>query len=256
MEIAPPRRRSAARRSSRLTEQATYTSPISATLACVGTQPEIMNNAAIRLLGLNTPQVKQQAEDIIFGQLRQVIASMRIDDINKDRDKFLQAIQHSVEPELKKIGLVLINVNITDIQDESGYIDAIGQKAAPVDAAIVGIIVFLVIGRCADSWFAKPPDVAAIHAENELHARERAAAIPPGFVTPTTFAELVATLRTLTGADSVLAPDGLVVLEHARRQMAPGSAGRLVVTLRLVSGDSALAFYQRHADVRKPEPEI
>ena len=96
----------------------------------IGTQPEIMHNAAIRLLGLGTPQVKQQAEDIIFGQLRQVIASMRIDDINKDRDKFLQNIQHSVEPELKKIGLVLINVNITDIKDESGYIKALGQKAA------------------------------------------------------------------------------------------------------------------------------
>src|SRR5205814_5726498 len=96
----------------------------------LGTQPEIKQNAAIRLLGLNTQQIKQQAEDIIFGQLRQVIASMRIEDINRDRESFLQHIQNSVEPELKKIGLVLINVNITDIQDESGYIDAIGQKAA------------------------------------------------------------------------------------------------------------------------------
>jgi len=96
----------------------------------IGTQPEIMQNAAIRLLGLNTQQIKQQAEDIIFGQLRQVIASMRIEDINRDRESFLQNIQHSVEPELKKIGLVLINVNITDIRDESGYIKALGQKAA------------------------------------------------------------------------------------------------------------------------------
>ncbi|MBI3866001.1 MAG: flotillin family protein [Planctomycetia bacterium] len=96
----------------------------------IGTQPEIMQNAAIRLLGLNTAQIKQQAEDIIFGQLRQVIASMRIEDINRDRESFLQNIQHSVEPELKKIGLVLINVNITDIRDESGYIKALGQKAA------------------------------------------------------------------------------------------------------------------------------
>ena len=55
---------------------------------------------------------------------------MRIEDINRDRDTFLQHIQNSLEPELKKIGLVLINVNITDITDESGYIDAIGQKAA------------------------------------------------------------------------------------------------------------------------------
>jgi len=96
----------------------------------VSIQPGVMLNAANRLLGLNTAQIKKQAEDIIFGQLRQVIASMRIEDINRDREKFLHAIQSSVEPELEKIGLVLINVNITDITDESGYIEAIGRKAA------------------------------------------------------------------------------------------------------------------------------
>lgn len=96
----------------------------------IGTQKEQMQNAAIRLLGLNIMQIKKQAEDIIFGQMRQVIASMGIEEINKDREKFLHSIQMSLEPELRKIGLVLINVNITDITDESGYIEAIGQKAA------------------------------------------------------------------------------------------------------------------------------
>jgi flotillin len=96
----------------------------------IGTDLETMNNAAIRLLRLNIEEIKQQAGDIIFGQLRQVIASMHIEEINRDRDKFLQSIQTSLEPELKKIGLVLINVNITDITDESGYIEAIGRKAA------------------------------------------------------------------------------------------------------------------------------
>lgn len=96
----------------------------------IGTDVEFMNNASIRLLGLGTESIKQQAGDIIFGQLRQVIASMRIEDINRDRDKFLENIQRSLEPELKKLGLVLINVNITDITDESGYIEAIGRKAA------------------------------------------------------------------------------------------------------------------------------
>jgi len=96
----------------------------------IGITNELMNNAAIRLLGLTSPEIKRQAEDIIFGQLRQVIASMRIEEINRDRDRFLESIQLSLEPELKKIGLVLINVNITDITDESGYIEAIGRKAA------------------------------------------------------------------------------------------------------------------------------
>ncbi len=96
----------------------------------IGTSPEVMQNAAIRLLGLSTQDIKNQALDIIFGQLRQVIASMPIEAINKDRDVFLKNIQHSLEPELEKIGLVLINVNITDITDESGYIEALGRKAA------------------------------------------------------------------------------------------------------------------------------
>ncbi len=96
----------------------------------IGTAPELMQNAAIRLLGLSKPEVSKQAEDIIFGQLRQVIASMNIEEINRDRDAFLSSITTSLDPELRKIGLVLINVNITDITDESGYIEAIGRKAA------------------------------------------------------------------------------------------------------------------------------
>ena len=96
----------------------------------IGTEPASMNNAAVRLLGLSEKDIQAQARDIIFGQLRQVIASMQIEEINRDRDSFLDRVQSSLEPELRKIGLVLINVNITDITDESGYIEAIGRKAA------------------------------------------------------------------------------------------------------------------------------
>ncbi|MBZ0151083.1 MAG: flotillin family protein, partial [Planctomycetes bacterium] len=96
----------------------------------VGTEATVMQTAAIRLLGLDQRQVMKQAEDIILGQLRQVIASMTIEDINRNRDKFLDSVQNSLTPELEKIGLVLINVNITDITDESGYIEAMGRKAA------------------------------------------------------------------------------------------------------------------------------
>ncbi len=96
----------------------------------IGTEPAVMQNAAVRLLNLASEDIMAQARDIIFGQLRQVIASMRIEDINRDREAFLSSIQKSLEPELRKVGLVLINVNITDITDDSGYIEAIGRKAA------------------------------------------------------------------------------------------------------------------------------
>ena len=96
----------------------------------ISTENGIMQNAAERLLGLKLVQVQELAKDIIFGQLRLVIATMDIEEINTDRDKFLDAVSSNVESELKKIGLRLINVNVTDINDESGYIVALGKEAA------------------------------------------------------------------------------------------------------------------------------
>ena len=96
----------------------------------ISTEPSVMQNAAERLLGLTLESVKDLAQEIIFGQLRLVVASMDIEEINSDRDQFLSHITHSVEAELKKVGLKLINVNITDIHDESGYIEALGKEAA------------------------------------------------------------------------------------------------------------------------------
>ena len=96
----------------------------------ISTEPSVMQNAAERLLGLQLDAVQDLAQEIIFGQLRLVVASMDIEEINSDRDQFLSHITHSVEAELKKVGLKLINVNITDIHDESGYIQALGKEAA------------------------------------------------------------------------------------------------------------------------------
>ena len=96
----------------------------------ISTEPDSMLAAAERLLGLQSSQIQEMARDILFGQLRLVIATMSIEELNSDRDKFLEAITANVEVELKKIGLRLINVNVTDIKDESGYIEALGQEAA------------------------------------------------------------------------------------------------------------------------------
>ena len=96
----------------------------------ISTEPGVMQNAAERLLVLKLQEIQELAKDIIFGQLRLVIATMDIEEINTDRDKFLEAVSRNVEGELKKIGLRLINVNVTDISDESGYISALGKEAA------------------------------------------------------------------------------------------------------------------------------
>ena len=96
----------------------------------ISTESDSMNTAAERLLGLSPEQIQELAKDILFGQLRLVVATMTIEEINSDRDKFLENISKNVDSELKKIGLKLINVNVTDIKDESGYIEALGKEAA------------------------------------------------------------------------------------------------------------------------------
>ncbi len=115
----------------------------------ISTEPESMNNAAERLLGLSSEQIQELASDILFGQLRLVIATMTIEEINSDRDKFLESISTNVEAELKKIGLKLINVNVTDIKDESGYIEALGREAAAkaINEAKVSVAVQEKIGE-------------------------------------------------------------------------------------------------------------
>ncbi|HZF66714.1 MAG TPA: hypothetical protein VEZ47_01615 [Gemmatirosa sp.] len=96
----------------------------------IGTEPEYQQNAAARLLGKTSVEMAKIAEHILVGQLRAVIATLSIDEINRDRDAFRAKVQHQLEPELKKLGLVLINSNLQDLRDQSGYLDALGKQAA------------------------------------------------------------------------------------------------------------------------------
>ncbi|MDR2635727.1 MAG: hypothetical protein LBC08_02730 [Campylobacteraceae bacterium] len=96
----------------------------------IATEESNMNSAAVRLLGLDQHDIESMATEIIIGQLRLTVASLTIEQINQDRERFLDAIRKNIDTELDKIGLCLINVNVTDITDESGYIESIGKKAA------------------------------------------------------------------------------------------------------------------------------
>jgi len=109
--------------------------------AAISTQPTLMANAAVRLLGLSQEEIRSQAQDIILGQMRAVIATMAIQEINRDRQSFMALVNEAVSGELEKVGLEVINVNIRDIDDESGYIQAIGKKAAAeaVNQALIDV---------------------------------------------------------------------------------------------------------------------
>ena len=94
----------------------------------ISTDPGVMANAAERLLGQPLSSIESLASEIIFGQMRAVIAKMDIESFISERDQFIERITKGVEGELRKVGLKLMNVSIRDITDEEGQIAAIAQS--------------------------------------------------------------------------------------------------------------------------------
>ena len=135
----------------------------------ISTEADSMNNAAERLLGLAPGDIQELSKDILFGQLRLVIATMTIEEINSDRDKFLDNISKNVDTELKKIGLKLINVNVTDIKDESGYIEALGKEAAAkaINEAIISVAEQTKIGETGKAIADREKDVQIAETQRE-----------------------------------------------------------------------------------------
>ena len=94
----------------------------------ISTDPSIMSNAAERLLGLQLTQITDLVKDIIFGQMRVVIADMSLESLISNRAQLIEKISQGIEVEINKIGLGIINVNVQDITDETGQTTAIAKS--------------------------------------------------------------------------------------------------------------------------------
>ncbi|MFW5856767.1 MAG: flotillin family protein [Planctomycetota bacterium] len=143
----------------------------------ISTDPSIMTNAAERLLGLRQKEIEEMAKEIIFGQLRLTVASLTIEEINQDRERFLESVRQNLEPELNKIGLYLINVNITDITDTSDYIDSIGKKAASeaVNRAKVDVAEQEKLGAIGEANAHRERDIRVAESQAEADKGKKAA---------------------------------------------------------------------------------
>lgn len=106
--------------------------PSQFTVAIDSKDPAFIQNAVRNLLEMSEQEIQKTASGIIIGALRSTVAALTIEELTRDRDKFIHSINVNVTTELNKIGMILLNVNLIDVTDESGYIAAMGQKAAAV----------------------------------------------------------------------------------------------------------------------------
>src|SRR5688572_3086055 len=94
---------------------------------------EVLYAAAERLLGLNSEEITQLAEETLTANLRGVLSTMTPEEVNEDREKFALEITHEAEKDLQKIGFVVDTLKIQNIGDNAGYLAAVGRvKTAEV----------------------------------------------------------------------------------------------------------------------------
>ena len=96
----------------------------------IGTTDVLMQNAASRFLTAKPDEISAQITDILIGEMRALMATMTIEEINADRIKFLGNAKEDIETELNKVGFSIININNADITDDADYIKNLGKKAA------------------------------------------------------------------------------------------------------------------------------
>ena len=94
----------------------------------ISQDPTIQQNAAARFLSANSNEIVSQIKTILEGEVRLIIASMSIEEINSDRDAFKTKVKDSLGNELNKVGYDITNINIQEITDEADYIKNLGKK--------------------------------------------------------------------------------------------------------------------------------
>ena len=95
--------------------------------AAISTEAAVMANSAVRLLSMDERDIENQIRDVAYGQLRLIIADMTIEELVNNREKFLNSCKTNIEEELKKFGLTLLNINISEISDEANYLENLSR---------------------------------------------------------------------------------------------------------------------------------
>ncbi len=95
-----------------------------------------LNNAVERLLGKPWEEIQMIAKETLEGNLRGVIAKLTPEEVNEDRLKFARELLDEADSDMNALGLQLDTLKIQSVEDDRGYLDAIGrQSSANVIAA-------------------------------------------------------------------------------------------------------------------------
>ena len=87
----------------------------------------LLHNALERFLGRSRQEIMRVARETLEGNLRGVLAGLTPEEVNRDKEAFASKLTEEAEHDFEKIGLVLDTLNIQNVHDDVGYLDAIGR---------------------------------------------------------------------------------------------------------------------------------
>ncbi|MGH7454331.1 MAG: flotillin family protein, partial [bacterium] len=95
----------------------------------LSTIPEDLINAVKSFLGKKDDEIKVFVQNILKGHLRSIIGKLDIASLLRERDAFNKQVVAESAEELKRLGVQIITLVIQEVNDEYGYIDALGKRA-------------------------------------------------------------------------------------------------------------------------------
>jgi len=91
-------------------------------------EQEMLEKAVERFLGTPQETIKQIIKETLEGQLRDIIGVLTVEQLYQERDMFVNKVLEQAGEELAKVGVIIDIINIQDIRDERGYLEALGRR--------------------------------------------------------------------------------------------------------------------------------
>ncbi|HIS84922.1 MAG TPA: flotillin family protein [Candidatus Faecivicinus avistercoris] len=92
----------------------------------VSSDPELLKRAAESLLGMKQQQLIAMVTQVLEGNMREIVGSVGLKEMVQDRQGVAKKITENVVPDMRKLGIEVVNFNIQNFKDNAGTIENMG----------------------------------------------------------------------------------------------------------------------------------
>lgn len=93
----------------------------------VSTEPEKMRLAMTNFLNKTSDEIMMDLQDSLQGNMREIIGTISLKDINNNRDEFGNQVQSKAKVDMEKLGIEILSCNIQNVTDKNGLIEDLGM---------------------------------------------------------------------------------------------------------------------------------